>query len=225
LLFACCRLPRQCLPACAADGWIIYGIFGEFTPFRAGHGAVSGSMPRNRSHILHRTIVFVGMMGAGKTAVGGAVARMLGVPFLDSDHEIEQAANMSIPEIFARDRETRVLERLLEGPPVVLSTGGGAFMAEENRRLIAARGLAVWLKADLEVLWARVRHKDSRPLLRGPDPKGTLARLLEARSPVYAQAGLVVEVAPRWTVQQTAAEVVAALIAHPAGVLTVEQAT
>lgn len=148
---------------------------------------------------LKKTIVMVGMMGAGKTAVGRALAARLGVPFLDSDHEIEAAANMSIPEIFARDgesffrlKERQVITRLLEEERGVLSTGGGAFLSEENRNIIRQGGVSVWLKADLNVLWNRVRHKDTRPLLRTADPRATLSDLYDKRVPFYAEADLAV---------------------------------
>lgn len=173
------------------------------------------------AHALKKTVALVGMMGAGKTAVGNALARMIGVPFLDSDEEIERAASMSVSEIFRRDgeaffraRETEVLTRLLSGPPCVLSTGGGAFLAERNRALIAEKGAAVWLKADLELLWQRVRHKTTRPLLHTADPKRTLSDLMEARAPTYALAGVVVEAEPDLTVDDMAAKVLKALILH-----------
>ncbi len=170
---------------------------------------------------LQRSVALIGMMGAGKTAVGTALARQLGVPFLDSDEELTRAAQMTVAEIFARDgeaffraRESEVLARLLNGPPAVLSTGGGAFLAPQNRAAITARGVSVWLKADLELLWQRVRHKTTRPLLRTPDPKGTLVRLLDARAPVYALADLVVEAEADLSVDQMAAKVVRALALH-----------
>jgi len=171
---------------------------------------------------LQKTVVLVGMMGAGKTAVGTALARILQVPFLDSDEEIVKAAQMSVAEIFERDgepffraRESEVLERLLSGPPAVVSTGGGAFMAEANREMVARLGTSVWLKADLELLWNRVRHKNTRPLLRTPDPKATLAALLEKRAPVYALAQVAVEADPGLSIEQMAQKVVAALGAQP----------
>lgn len=149
---------------------------------------------------LKKTVVMIGMMGAGKTAVGTALARRLAVPFLDSDAEIECAARMSIAEIFARDgepffrrKEAQVIARLMEGPAGVLSTGGGAWMQAENRATIQSHGIALWLKADLEVLWGRVRHKDTRPLLRTPDPHATLAALYAKREPFYALADMAVE--------------------------------
>ncbi|MFP1644899.1 shikimate kinase [Pontitalea aquivivens] len=171
---------------------------------------------------LTRPVVLVGMMGSGKTAVGTALARLLGVPFLDSDEEIERAAQMTVSEIFARDgeaffraRESEVLARLLAGVPAVVSTGGGAFMADRNRTAIAERGVSVWLKADLDLLWNRVRHKNTRPLLRTPDPKGTLARLLTDREPVYALAQVVVEAQPGLSIEDMAQKVVAALQTQP----------
>lgn len=171
---------------------------------------------------LRKTIVLVGMMGAGKTAVGTAMARILGVPFLDSDEEIVRAANRTIAEIFERegepffrDKEAQVIGRLLRGPPCVLSTGGGAFMAERNRAQIAEAGVAVWLRADLDLLWNRVRHKTTRPLLRTADPKGTLAALLAARGPVYALAEVVVDAEAGLPVEAMARKVIRALAARP----------
>jgi shikimate kinase len=171
---------------------------------------------------LRKTVALIGMMGAGKTAVGTALARLLGVPFLDSDEAIERAANMSVSEIFQRDgevffraRETEVLTRLMSGPPCILSTGGGAFLAPANRAIIAEKGVAVWLKADLDLLWQRVRHKTTRPLLRTPDPRATLAGLLAAREPVYALAQVTVEAAPDYSIEDMAAKVLSALSARP----------
>ncbi|SDN32475.1 shikimate kinase [Lutimaribacter pacificus] len=171
---------------------------------------------------LKKTVVMVGMMGAGKTAVGRALAARLGVPFLDSDAEIETAANMTIPEIFARDgeaffraRETQVIERLLDTQSCILSTGGGAFMAEGNRAMIAEKGVAVWLDAGLDLLWQRVRHKSTRPLLRTADPKATLAGLYEARVPVYALADLRVAVMPRYSIEDTVERVIEVLRTRP----------
>ncbi len=167
---------------------------------------------------LLRSVVLVGMMGSGKTAVGKVLAQRLGAPFLDSDSAIEAAAKASIPEIFSRDgepffrdREAEVLVRLLSGPPAVLSTGGGAFLAERNRRAIAAKGVALWLEADVETLWERVRHKDTRPLLRTPDPKGTLAALYETRVPIYRLAELKVRTEPGFSVEETASRALAVL--------------
>ena len=178
--------------------------------------------PREGPGRLRKTIVMVGMMGAGKTAVGRALAARLGVPFLDSDHEIETAANMTIPEIFARDgeaffrqKESQVIARLLDEARGVLSTGGGAFLSEENRRMISERGVSVWLKADLDVLWNRVRHRDTRPLLKTPDPYQTLKALYEARVPFYARADLVVDSDAQTSIEGMVDKVLAALAARP----------
>lgn len=146
---------------------------------------------------LRQHVVLIGMMGAGKTAIGNELARRLHVSFTDSDAQIEAAAAMSINEIFARDgeaffrdRETQVIARILKAPPGVISTGGGAWMRPENRALIGQAGLSVWLNCDLETLWHRVRQRSNRPLLKTADPKGTLASLLEQRNPTYALADL-----------------------------------
>jgi len=167
---------------------------------------------------LSRPLVLVGMMGAGKTAIGGAVARKLGVRFLDSDEELVRAADRSIAEIFERDgeaffraRETEVISRLLDGEPVVLSTGGGAFMNGTNRSLIEEKAVSVWLKADLPLLWSRVRHKTTRPLLRTASPLATLTEIYEARTPVYAQARLSVEARPEYSIDDMADKVIATL--------------
>jgi shikimate kinase / 3-dehydroquinate synthase len=147
----------------------------------------------------HRSIVLIGLMGSGKTSTGRRLAQMLNLPFADADAEIEIAAGMTISEIFARhgesyfrDGERRVMARLLNEGPRVLATGGGAFMNEEIRARIAASGISIWLKADLDVLWRRVRKRSHRPLLQGGDPEQTLRALLEQRYPVYARADITV---------------------------------
>jgi len=162
------------------------------------------------------------MMGAGKTAVGTAVARILNVPFLDSDEEIVRAANRSIAEIFERDgepffraRESEVLARLLRGDPCILSTGGGAFLAESNRRVISEVGVAVWLRADLDLLWNRVRHKTTRPLLRTANPRESLRTLYEARVPLYGLADVVVDAEAQLSVDEMAGRVIDALLMRP----------
>lgn len=167
---------------------------------------------------LKKTVVMVGMMGAGKTAVGTALARLLSVPFLDSDEEIVRAADRSIPEIFERDgeaffraRETEVLARLLRATPSILSTGGGAFLSETNRDLIRASGVSVWLRADLDLLWHRVRHKATRPLLRTANPRETLRTIYEARVPFYQMADLTVDSVADLSVEAMAARVTQAL--------------
>ncbi len=173
-------------------------------------------------HRLKKTVVLVGMMGAGKTAVGTALSRLLSVPFTDQDVEIERAAARSVQEIFAehgepffREKETQVLGRLLEGPPGVLSTGGGAFLSEHNRDLISQGGVAVWLKAELNLLWARVRYRTTRPLLKTDNPFETLRALYEARTPIYALAPIHVPVFSTYSVQDTAVEVIRAIGQRP----------
>ena len=146
-----------------------------------------------------RSIVFVGLMGAGKTAIGRKVAAALDLPFADSDHEIETASRMSIADLFEsygepefRALEQRVIARILEHGPQVLSTGGGAFMNEQARAVIAGHGVSVWLKADIDVLMERVSKKQSRPLLKNPDPRAVMERLMAERYPVYATADVTV---------------------------------
>lgn len=168
---------------------------------------------------LTKPVVLVGMMGAGKTAVGQALAKLLGVDFLDSDEALVKAASMSIAEVFERDgeaffraRESEVIERLLTGAPAIVSTGGGAFMSARNRELISARGVSLWLKADLELLWNRVKHKTTRPLLRTDDPKATLREIYETRTPVYALADLSVEAQADYAIEDMAQAVRAGLL-------------
>ena len=153
-----------------------------------------------RSRLGTRSIVLVGLMGAGKSTVGRRLASKLGLPFRDADHEIEAAAGMTIPDIFSiygeeyfRDGERRVIARLLQEGPLVLATGGGAFMSEEIRARVAELGISIWLRADLDVLMRRVRKRSNRPLLQNPDPEGTMRRLMDIRYPVYATADVVVE--------------------------------
>lgn len=149
---------------------------------------------------LDRTVVLVGLMGAGKSSIGRRLAQKLGVAFADADAEIELAAGRSIPEIFEelgepafRDGERRVIKRLLtDEAPHILATGGGAFMADDTRALIKERGHSIWLDADLDVLFERVSRRSNRPLLKTADPKATLAALKETRSPVYAEADVAV---------------------------------
>jgi len=150
--------------------------------------------------IRQRTIVLVGLMGAGKTTVGRRLASALGMPFKDADHEIEHAAGQTVSEIFEkygedhfRDGERKVIARLVSGEPCVLATGGGAFMNEETRALIKAKAVSVWLKAELELLFERVMRRDTRPLLRTGDPRDILGKLMEERYPAYAMADVIVE--------------------------------
>lgn len=146
-----------------------------------------------------RSVVFVGLMGAGKTAIGRKVAATLGLPFLDSDQEIEAVSRMTIPELFERygepefrALEQRVIARVLEQGPQVLSTGGGAFMNDQTRAMIGERAISVWLKADIEVLMDRVAKKQNRPLLKSANPRAVMEGLIAARYPVYAVADVTV---------------------------------
>ncbi|HRO11611.1 MAG TPA: shikimate kinase [Amaricoccus sp.] len=170
---------------------------------------------------LNRTLVLVGLMGAGKTSVGKRLAALLGVPFTDSDAEIVAAAGMSIPEIFAslgepafRDGERRVIARLLSDSPRVLATGGGAFIEPRTRAEIRAQATSVWLRADLDLLWDRVRDRPGRPLLAAPDPRAVLADLDRRRSPVYAEADVVVDSRRGASHEAMAREIIAAVRAH-----------
>ncbi|MDQ2088819.1 shikimate kinase [Marimonas arenosa] len=172
---------------------------------------------------IKKTIVLVGMMGAGKTAVGKALAARLGVPFLDSDAELMAAANMTIAEIFERygepffrAKESEVLRRLLEGAQKgVLSTGGGTFLSEPNRQMIHDKGVSVCLQADLDLLWNRVKHKNTRPLLRTANPRGTLAELFARRAPIYALADLSVAASPDYSIEDMTDKVIEALRSRP----------
>jgi shikimate kinase len=167
-------------------------VGGQETGSRRGH-------PISRQ-LGTRSLVLVGLMGAGKSTVGRRLAQALKLPFRDADHEIEAAAGMTIHDIFAihgedhfRDGERRVIARLLQEGPMVLATGGGAFMNEETRQAVAEHGISIWLKADLDVLMRRVRKRATRPLLQNPDPEGTMRRLMEERYPVYATADITID--------------------------------
>jgi shikimate kinase len=146
-----------------------------------------------------RSIVLVGMMGAGKSTIGRRLSARLGMPFLDADVEIEAAAGMSIPDIFEsrgepdfRDGEARVIARLLDSGPAVLATGGGAFMRKETRDRIRDKAISIWLKADADIIMRRVKRRSDRPLLQTADPEATVGRLISEREPVYQQADLTV---------------------------------
>lgn len=191
---------------------------------RAGAEPESGRQPNGRAAVRavksalgRRTIALVGMMGAGKSSVGRRLAAALDLSFVDADAEIERVADMTIPEIFEkygepffRDREAKVVARLLEAGPQVLATGGGAWMNPETRDRIGEAGVSVWLKADLEVLLRRVKKRGGRPLLAAPDPEAVLRRLVDERYPVYALADITITSrdAPH---EQTVADLVAAL--------------
>ncbi|MGL4728947.1 MAG: shikimate kinase [Bosea sp. (in: a-proteobacteria)] len=153
-----------------------------------------------RARLQTRSIVLVGMMGSGKSSIGKRLAQRLELPFIDADTEIETAAAMTIPEIFAkrgeaefRAGEKRVIERILSQGPQVLATGGGAFMNAETRGRISTRGISIWLRAEPDVLMRRVRKRANRPLLQTADPEKTLRDLLATRGPVYALADIAIE--------------------------------
>ncbi|HZB93463.1 MAG TPA: shikimate kinase [Stellaceae bacterium] len=183
--------------------------------FNGGAAAgMSGMAPRPA-----KTIALVGLMGVGKTSIGRRLAQRLGLPFVDADAEIEAAAQSSIEDIFERhgeaafrEGERRVIARLLENPPQVLATGGGAFMDPSTRTLLRARAVTVWLRADLELMLARVQRRNNRPLLKGADPRAVLEGLISVRYPVYAEADLTVDSLdgpPELTVERVLAALVA----------------
>jgi shikimate kinase len=178
-----------------------------------------------RRFVPRRTIVLVGLMGAGKSKIGRRLALRLGLPFSDSDPEIETAAGETIEEIFAnrgeqvfRDGERRVITRLLAQPVHVLATGGGAFMDPATRAMIAHRGVSVWLRADLDILVARVLRRSNRPLLKKGDPREILAELIERRHPIYAEADVVVD-SGEGSPEATVSRAIAALAACPLAAL------
>ncbi len=146
-----------------------------------------------------RSVVLVGMMGAGKSTIGRRLSARLRLPFLDADSEIEAAAGMSIPDIFEahgephfRDGEARVIARLLDGGPAVIATGGGAFMREDTRNRIRDKAVSIWLKADADIIMKRVKRRADRPLLQTADPAGTVERLIGEREPIYSHANLTI---------------------------------
>jgi shikimate kinase len=167
-----------------------------------------------------RSVVLVGMMGAGKSSIGRRAALRLGIPFVDADSEIEKAAGMSITDIFAvrgeaefRAGEARVLLRLLDSGPQVLATGGGAFINPQTRAAICSKGISIWLKAEVDVLMKRIRRRHDRPLLQTADPAATLRRLMEERDPIYALADITVQ-SREVTHDKIVDEIVSALGAH-----------
>ena len=171
---------------------------------------------------LKKTVALVGMMGCGKTTIGQAVSKALSVQFLDSDEEIERAANLTITEIFERNgedffrlKETQIITRLLKTKRAILSTGGGSFLNPANQRVISETGVALWLRADLDLLWNRVKHKNTRPLLQTADPYATLSHLCKVRDPIYALAELHVDTFKGYSVQDTTDQVIRTLLTRP----------
>lgn len=176
--------------------------------------------PPRRGRATGRPVVLVGLMGAGKSTIGRRLSVRLGLPFVDADAEIETASGLSIAEIFERygeahfrDGERRVIARLIEGPPKVIATGGGAFIQDETRALILARAVAVWLDADLPTLIDRVARRSHRPLLKGRDPGQVLAELAAKRNPIYAEAQIHISSKPS-PHEVTVNAIVAALAEH-----------
>jgi shikimate kinase len=174
-----------------------------------------------RTFVPRRAVVLIGLMGAGKSKIGRGLAARLGLPFFDSDQEIEAAAGETIEEIFAnrgervfREGERRVIARLLSQPVHVLATGGGAFMDPATRAVIARCGVSLWLRADLDVLVSRVSRRSNRPLLKQGDPRAILGELIERRHPVYAGADLIVD-SSEGSPAATVTRAIAALAACP----------
>ena len=159
-------------------------------------------MPSENSAISARPIALVGLMGVGKTTVGRRLAKRLELPFYDSDEEIEKASGRTVAGYFRdhgesafRDGERRVIERLLDGTPIVLATGGGAFIPDETRNILLAGATTIWLKGDFETIMERVSRKDTRPLLQVADPRGRMRELMDMRYPIYAKAHVTVPIA------------------------------
>jgi len=173
---------------------------GPSNPSDPSNSSPDETAQRIRASLGARSLVMIGLMGAGKSAIGRRLGKRLGLPFVDADKEIEAAAGMTINEIFAehgedyfRDGERRVIARLLDDGPVVLATGGGAYMNEATRAEIADKALSIWLKADLDILMERVSRRDTRPLLKQGNPREIMRNLMDTRYPVYAGADMTIE--------------------------------
>ena len=169
--------------------------------------------------ILRKSIVLVGMMGSGKTAVGNALSKILAIEHVDSDEEIVKAANRSIAEIFERDgetffrkRESEILNRILDGKPKIISIGGGAFSSPLNRKLISHKGISVWLNADLNLLWSRIKNNKNRPLLNVTNPFEVLKKLNNDRSTIYGTATICVEIREEYTIAMTSNAIIEKLL-------------
>ena len=168
---------------------------------------------------LKKTVALVGMMGSGKSAIGKVVSSIINVPFVDADVEIERAAKLSIPEIFERhgekffrDKEDQVIKRLLKERPCILATGGGAFVNEKIRTSIKQHSISVWLNADIETLWKRVKNKKTRPLLRTDNPKETLTNIYKGRVETYSLADLIIESRGTSSLDEMANRVITSLL-------------
>ncbi|MBO6540003.1 MAG: shikimate kinase [Rhizobiaceae bacterium] len=181
---------------------------------------IAGAPVQLRELLGDRVVVFVGLMGAGKTAIGRRVGAVTGLPFADSDQEIEKASRMTVAELFDaygeaefRSLEQRVIARLLQERPGIISTGGGAFMNSDTRDMISEAGVSVWLKADIDILMARVMKKQTRPLLKTGNPREIMENLMKARYPVYAKADVTVSTRDDRR-EVIADEVMTALVKH-----------
>jgi len=168
---------------------------------------------------LKKTVALVGMMGSGKSAIGKVIASILDVPFVDADVEIEKAAKLSIPEIFERhgekffrDKEGQVIGRLLKDKPCILATGGGAFINNNIRTSIKNHSVSVWLNADVETLWKRVKHKSTRPLIRTGNPKKTLINIYKERIETYSLADVIIESKGTSSLEKMANRVITSLL-------------
>jgi len=203
-----------------AEAAIVGRLWAPSLESAGGMGDIHGCnwvMDATSPLLLPRTVALVGLMGAGKSAIGKRLAMRLGLAFVDADDEIERAAGCSIAEFFEkygevefRAGERRVIARLLDEPPHVLSTGGGAYIHPETRALMRAKAVTVWLRADLDVLFDRVRRRGHRPLLRQGDPREVLGRLMAQRYPIYAEADIIVESTAQ-PADRTTEQVIAAL--------------
>jgi shikimate kinase len=194
--------------------------FNEETDRRAHEPIESPTMANPQPLRSPKTVVFVGLMGVGKTCIGRRLAQRLELPFVDADKEIEEAARCTIPEFFERygeqqfrEGERRVILRLLDNPVHVLSTGGGAFMDPQTRAAIRARAISIWLRADLDLMLRRVSRRNDRPLLQVADPRAKLQELIDLRYPVYAEADITVD-SMDGPPDATLERVVGALAAH-----------
>jgi shikimate kinase len=204
---------------------LVHGEFAAVYRKRSGRFNAARRARMSRACALPRTVVLVGLMGAGKSSIGRRLAQRFKVPFIDTDSEIETAAGATIEEIFERhgegafrEGERRVIARLLEGPVQVLATGGGAFMDPATRALMRERALTVWLRADVDLLLPRVMRRNNRPLLKNADPRAVLERLITERYPLYAEADLTVDTIegpPEATMERVVAALTPWLVAQP----------
>ncbi len=205
----------------------------RFVTAESENATVKGAARTVRGALGNRSIVLTGMMGSGKSSIGRRLAAALELPFSDADTAIEQAAGMTVEEIFRnhgephfREGEERVIKRLLQSGPQVLATGGGAVLSAKTREEIARAAISIWLKAPVELLLQRVSRRDNRPLLKTPDPRAVLTRLLEERTPYYAEADLILESsdAPHEVIVENVLSLLASYLAGADGMLKDDRA-